>query len=81
METHEFSGALLLCLLPSSLSTVAVNMPPVRHSLLPMSVVVSVCVSDMGCRATETQWLLSSKCVFSSFFFQSKGLSLFVVYN
>lgn len=95
METHEFSGALLLCLPPSSLSTIAVNMPPVRHSLLAMSicVCVRVCVSVMECCATETQWLLSSKCVFSfmqtSFTFDipqfSKSLvfrfSLFIICN
>lgn len=39
MVTHEFSGALLLCLPPSALSVIAVNMPPVRHSLLAVSIV------------------------------------------
>lgn len=43
MVTHEFSGALLLCLPPSALSVIAVNMPPVRHSLLAVSTVVCAC--------------------------------------
>ena len=33
MVTHEFSGALLLCLPPSALSVIAVNVRPVRRPL------------------------------------------------
>lgn len=60
MATREFSGALLLCLPPSALSVIAVNITPVRHSLLAASFVVfacpfvCVCVSVMGCYTRET---------------------------
>ena len=60
MATREFSGALLLCLPPSALSVIAVNITPVRHSLLAASFVVCacpfvcVCVSVMGRYTRET---------------------------
>lgn len=71
MVTHEFSGALLLCLPPSALSVIAVHMPPVRHSLLTASmrcVPVRVCVCVFLSRDVmpekRHQGLLSNKCRF-----------------
>ena len=61
MATHEFSGALLLCLPPSALSVIAVNMPLVRHALLaaPVAVRACMCYSVMGCCARVTvSWVV-----------------------
>lgn len=66
MVTHEFSGALLLRLPPSALSVIAVNMPPVRHSLLTASAVQCACVflsRDVNMKCY--QGVLSSRCAIS----------------